>query len=78
MIAIIGNKPPFREQSWDIPVFDWDLAEIWYATSEDGFQLGGAWCRGWARSARSLRWAFGLHAGCTYDKGQVLSLLSSG
>ena len=31
------NKPLFREQSWDIPVFDWDLAEIWYATSEDGF-----------------------------------------
>jgi len=31
------NKPPHREQSWDTPVFDWDLAEIWYATSEDGF-----------------------------------------
>ena len=32
-----SNKPPFQEQSWDTPVFDWDLAEIWYATSEDGF-----------------------------------------
>ena len=31
------NKPPFRQQTWDTPVFDWDLAEIWYATSEDGF-----------------------------------------
>ena len=31
------NKPPHREQSWDKPVFDWDLAEIWYATSNDGF-----------------------------------------
>ena len=31
------NKPPHREQSWDKPVFDWDLAEIWYATSKDGF-----------------------------------------
>ncbi len=31
------NKPPARQQSWDTPVFDWDLAEIWYATSEDGF-----------------------------------------
>ena len=31
------NKPPFRQQSWDCPVFDWDLAEIWYATSQDGF-----------------------------------------
>ncbi len=33
-----GNKPPHREQTWDTPVFDWDLAEIWYATSEDGFR----------------------------------------
>ena len=32
-----SNKPPQREQTWDTPVFDWDLAEIWYATSEDGF-----------------------------------------
>ncbi len=32
-----SNKPPHREQTWDTPVFDWDLAEIWYATSEDGF-----------------------------------------
>ena len=32
-----SNKPPLREQTWDTPVFDWDLAEIWYATSEDGF-----------------------------------------
>ena len=32
-----SNKPPEREQTWDTPVFDWDLAEIWYATSEDGF-----------------------------------------
>lgn len=31
------NKPPHREQSWDTPVYDWDLAEIWYATSKDGF-----------------------------------------
>jgi hypothetical protein len=32
------NRPPHRpEQSWEIPVFDWDLAEIWYATSKDGF-----------------------------------------
>ena len=31
------NKPPHRRQSWDTPVYDWDLAEIWYATSEDGF-----------------------------------------
>lgn len=33
----IRNKPPERRQTWDTPVFDWDLAEIWYATSEDGF-----------------------------------------
>lgn len=32
-----GNKPPLRQQSWNTPVFDWDLAEIWYATSTDGF-----------------------------------------
>ena len=32
-----NNKPPQREQTWSTPVFDWDLAEIWYATSEDGF-----------------------------------------
>ena len=32
-----SNKPPQHEQTWDTPVFDWDLAEIWYATSEDGF-----------------------------------------
>ena len=31
------NKPPHRVQTWDTPVFDWDLAEIWYATSRDGF-----------------------------------------
>ncbi len=31
------NMPPFREQTWDTPVYDWDLAEIWYATSRDGF-----------------------------------------
>ncbi len=31
------NMPPFQEQSWDSPVYDWDLAEIWYATSRDGF-----------------------------------------
>ncbi len=31
------NKPPSRRQTWDSPVFDWDLAEIWYATSSDGF-----------------------------------------
>ncbi len=31
------NMPPFQEQSWDEPVYDWDLAEIWYATSRDGF-----------------------------------------
>lgn len=31
------NKPPYQVQNWDTPVFDWDLAEIWYATSEDGF-----------------------------------------
>ncbi len=32
-----SNKPPTRQQTWETPVFDWDLAEIWYATSEDGF-----------------------------------------
>lgn len=31
------NMPPFQEQNWDSPVYDWDLAEIWYATSRDGF-----------------------------------------
>ncbi len=31
------NKPPHQQQTWDTPVFDWDLAEIWYATSTDGF-----------------------------------------
>ncbi len=31
------NKPPHREQRWDTPVYDWDLAAIWYATSKDGF-----------------------------------------
>ena len=33
----IRNMPPFQEQTWDSPVYDWDLAEIWYATSSDGF-----------------------------------------
>ncbi len=32
-----SNKPPQHEQRWDVPVYDWDLAEIWYATSKDGF-----------------------------------------
>jgi len=32
-----ANKPPARAQTWDTPVFDWDLAEIWHATSHDGF-----------------------------------------
>ena len=31
------NRPPYQEQNWREPVFDWDLAEIWHATSEDGF-----------------------------------------
>ena len=33
-----NNKPPHQQQTWDTPVFDWDLAEIWYATSTDGFR----------------------------------------
>lgn len=33
----LSNRPPVTEQSWDVPVFDWDLSEIWYATSTDGF-----------------------------------------
>ncbi|MEM7343347.1 MAG: family 43 glycosylhydrolase [Chloroflexota bacterium] len=33
-----NNKPPFREaQAHYVPTFDWDLAEIWFATSNDGF-----------------------------------------
>ena len=32
-----NNKPPDRVQNWETPVFDWDLAEIWYAMSRDGF-----------------------------------------
>jgi hypothetical protein len=33
------NTPPEGETPWNdtIPSVDWDLAEIWYATSEDGF-----------------------------------------
>ena len=31
------NQPPYQEQNWQEPTYDWDLAEIWYATSEDGF-----------------------------------------
>ncbi len=31
------NKPPHRAQDWQTPVYDWDLAEIWFATSKDGF-----------------------------------------
>ncbi|MCY3572901.1 MAG: family 43 glycosylhydrolase [Chloroflexi bacterium] len=33
----IRNKPPHQQQTWHTPVYDWDLAEIWYATSQDGF-----------------------------------------
>ncbi len=32
-----SNRPPLRQQTWEQPVFDWDLAEIWCATSQDGF-----------------------------------------
>jgi hypothetical protein len=32
-----SNRPPYQTQRWDVPTFDWDLAEIWYATSKDGF-----------------------------------------
>ena len=31
------NRPPYQEQNWEEPVYDWDLAEIWLATSSDGF-----------------------------------------
>ena len=32
-----GNRPrPGREQRWDVAAYDWDLAEIWHATSSDG------------------------------------------
>ena len=72
------NKPPHRAQSWDTPVFDWDLAEIWYATSDDGFQLGRTGRGGAAWSARRLRRALGLHARCIDDPRPILSLLSGG
>ena len=36
-IATIPISRRIASRSWDTPVFDWDLAEIWYATSEDGF-----------------------------------------
>ena len=31
------RQVPPAKQTWDVPAFDWDLAEIWYATSADGF-----------------------------------------
>lgn len=31
------RQMPPAQQSWSVPAFDWDLAEIWYATSRDGF-----------------------------------------
>ena len=31
------NRPPYQEQNWREPAYDWDLAEIWLATSRDGF-----------------------------------------
>ena len=54
-----SNKPPHRQQTWDTPVYDWDLAEIWYATSDDGFnwvEQGVAVSRGphWAYDGRSV------------------------
>ena len=73
-----SNKPPQREQTWDTPVFDWDLAEIWYATSEDGFnwrEQGVAVKRG---PQRRLRRALRLHARCADDPRRLLPLLSGG
>ena len=61
------NMPPFREQSWDTPVYDCDLAEIWYATSRDGFnwtEQGVAVRHG---PRESLRRSFGVYARCADD-----------
>ena len=43
-----------REQRWDVAAYDWDLAEIWHATSADGV----AWCEQGRAVARGPRGAF--------------------
>ena len=62
-----GNKPPHRQQTWDTPVFDWDLAEIWYATSKDGFH----WQEQGVAVQRGPKHAYdgplGFHARCLDD-----------
>ena len=50
-----ANRPRTgREQRWDVAAYDWDLAEIWHATSADGV----AWCEQGRAVARGPRGAF--------------------
>ena len=70
------GPPAGPEKATDtIPSRDWDLAEIWYATSKDGFrwkEQGPAV----KRPARGpVRLALELHARYPRLRGQVLSLL---
>jgi hypothetical protein len=72
-----------KEATDEIPSADWDLADIWYATSEDGFtweEQGVAIKRpekpivGW-RSVTHCWLAFGNHHGYFGVERQILSLL---
>ena len=50
-----GNRPRTgREQRWEVAAYDWDLAEIWHATSADGY----TWCEQGLTVARGRRGAF--------------------
>ena len=50
-----GNRPQHgRAQRWDVAAYDWDLAEIWHATSTDGV----TWCERGRAVARGPRGAF--------------------
>ena len=50
-----ANRPRAgREQRWDVAAYDWDLAEIWHATSADGY----TWCEQGCAVARGSHDAF--------------------
>ena len=66
-----------KEANDTIPSSDWDLADIWYATSEDGFTWGRAGPRRTPPSQAATGMAFGSHYGYPEMERQVLSLLSS-
>ena len=49
------NRPRTgRGQRWDVAAYDWDLAEIWHATSADGY----TWCEQGCAVARGSHDAF--------------------